>query len=393
MNRITVESTDKAEFYQQMVSQYGSPLLILDCDQLVKQFHALSGALPNIKLYYAIKALPHPAAIQTLDALGAGFDIATTGEIELLRTQGARARQTIHTHPIKRDDDIRNALRFGCTTFVIDNIWELEKFVDYRHRVGLLVRVSFPNPDTPIDLSRKFGCREDEASILIHKAQSLGLHVKGLSFHAGSQCPDSANHVHAIKQCTKIINDVFKNSGKLLSVLDIGGGFPVEYMKKTMDIESFCLPIREALKQLPEHIQIIAEPGRYLSAPAMKSVSSVMGKAKRGDTCWYYLDDGIYGSYSGQLFDHATYPLTIFSDIKETEQAVLAGPTCDSIDVISEQINIPPLSIGDIVVGHQMGAYTSATSTHFNLFDKAKIVVINQPVKSLENILQLNSKT
>jgi ornithine decarboxylase len=390
MNRITVEPTDKAEFYQQMVQQHGSPLLILDCDQLVNQFNALSGALPDVKLYYAIKALPHPAAIQALDALGAGFDIATTGEIELLRAQGAHARQTIHTHPIKRDNDIRDALRFGCTTFVIDNIWELEKFIDYRHRVGLLVRVSFPNPNTPIDLSRKFGCREDEVSILIQKAQSLGLHVKGLSFHAGSQCPDSANHVYAIKQCAKIINEVYQHSGKLLSILDIGGGFPVEYMQKTMDIESFCVPIREALKQLPEHIQIIAEPGRFLSAPAMKAVSCIMGKAKRCDTCWYYLDDGVYGSYSGQLFDHATYPLTIFSDIKETEQAVLAGPTCDSIDVIAEKINIPPLSIGDIVVGHQMGAYTSATSTQFNLFDKAKIVTINQPVKSVDNIRQLN---
>ncbi|MDH5765709.1 MAG: type III PLP-dependent enzyme [Gammaproteobacteria bacterium] len=390
MNRITVEPTEKAEFYQQMVQQHGSPLLILDCEKLAHQFKTLSKALPGVQFFYAIKALPHPAAIKTLDTLGAGFDIATSGEIELLRTQSARARQTIHTHPIKRDDDIRDALRFGCTTFVIDNVWELEKFVDYRHRVGLLVRVSFPNPNTPIDLSRKFGCREDEVSILIQKAQSLGLHVKGLSFHAGSQCTNSDNHVHAIKQCAKIIDDVYNNSGKLLSVLDIGGGFPVEYMQEIMDIESFCRPVNEALKQLPDHIQIIAEPGRYLSAPAMKAVSSVMGKAKRGDACWYYLDDGIYGSYSGQLFDHATYPLTIFSDIKETEEAVLAGPTCDSIDVIAEQITMPPLSIGDIVVGHQMGAYTSATSTEFNLFDKAKIVAINQPALNTENIVRLN---
>lgn len=390
MNRITTEPTDQAELYQQMVQQHGSPLLILDCDQLVKQYNALSAALPGVKLYYAIKALPHPAAIQTLDALGAGFDIASSGEIELLREKSTRARQTIHTHPIKRDADIRDALRFGCTTFVVDNVWELEKFVNYRHRVGLLVRVSFPNPKTPIDLSRKFGCREDETSILIQKAQSLGLHVKGLSFHAGSQCPDSGNHVHAIKQCRKIINDVYQNSGKLLSILDIGGGFPVEYMQPIMDIESFCAPIRQALNNLPEHVQIIAEPGRYLSAPAMKAVSSVMGKAKRGDACWYYLDDGIYGSYSGQLFDHVTYPLTIFSDIKGKEQAVLAGPTCDSIDVIAEQVTMPPLSIGDLVVGHQMGAYTSATSTQFNLFDKAKIVAINQPKQSMNNVLQLN---
>lgn len=392
MNRITVETIDQAEAYQQLLKQHGAPLLVLDCEKLEQQYTNLSNALPGVDLFYAIKALPHAAAIKTLNALGAGFDLATSGEVELLRQQGGNPRHTIHTHPIKRDEDIRNALRFGCTTFVIDNIWELEKFVEYRHRVGLLIRVSFPNPHTPIDLSKKFGCREDEVTMMIHKAQSLGIHVKGLSFHAGSQCPDSTNHVYAIQRCTQIINDVYETTGKVLSVLDIGGGFPVSYMQPVMDIETFCAPIRAELEKLPSNIRVLAEPGRYLCAPAMTAVSTVMGKAKRGEKTWYYLDDGIYGSYSGQLFDHALYPLTVFSDIAETEVAVLAGPTCDSIDVIAEDVHIPPLNIGDIVVGHQMGAYTSATSTHFNLFDKAQIVVINEAsqVDELENVIFLD---
>ncbi len=391
MNRITIKTTDKAHFYRQMIQQHGSPLLILDCDKLAQQYQSLSAALPDVKLYYAIKSLPHPAAIHTLDALGASFDIASSGEINLLREQGVAARKTIHTHPIKRDKDIRDALRFGCTTFVVDNIWELEKFTGYRHRVGLLIRVSFPNPNTAIDLSRKFGCRADEVSLLIQKAQSLGLHVKGLSFHAGSQCPAPDNHVLAIEQCANIIESVYQDSGKLLAVMDIGGGFPVEYSQQTgIHIDAFCAPIRAALTKLPEHIQVIAEPGRYLSAPAMTSVSSVMGKARRGESTWYYLDDGVYGSYSGQLFDHAVYPLTIFSDNTETEQAVLAGPTCDSIDVIAEQVSIPSMNIGDMVIGQQMGAYTSASSTNFNLFDKANIIAINQLELISENVLQFN---
>ncbi|MBL7004377.1 MAG: type III PLP-dependent enzyme [Gammaproteobacteria bacterium] len=392
MDRINIESTDKASFYQQMVEQHGSPLLILDCDQLVHQAHALMLALPEVKLFYAIKSLPHSAVLKTLEGLGVGFDIASSGEIDLLKKQGALPRNTIHTHPIKRDKDIRNALRFGCTTFVIDNIWELEKFIAYRHRVGLLIRISFPNPNTAIDLSRKFGCRTDEVSLLIQKAKSLGIHVKGLSFHAGSQCPDSANHVFAIQQCAKIIDEVYENSGKLLSILDIGGGFPVEYIQQKIDIDTFCKPIRAALSQLPEHVQVIAEPGRFLSAPTMTAVSTIMGKARRGETSWYYLDDGVYGSYSGQLFDHAIYPVTIFSDIAETETAVLAGPTCDSIDVIAEQIQLPILSIGDIVVGHQMGAYTSASSTDFNLFDKATVVVINQLDQNEGNVHRIHEQ-
>lgn len=386
MKRLTIEPTQEAEKYRALVKQHGSPLLILDCDQLVKQYHELTTALPGVELYYAIKSLPHPAAIQTLEQLGAGFDIATSGEIELLWDQRARPRHTIHTHPIKRDNDIRDALRFGCTTFVIDNVYELEKFVEYRHRVGLLIRVSFPNPKSPVDLSKKFGCKPAEVELLLQKASAMGLHVKGLSFHAGSQCPEPSNHVYAIEQCAQIIRQCYANTGKHLAILDIGGGFPVEYIGDVCETETFCQPIREALQQLPDNVRVIAEPGRFLSASVMTSISTVMGKAHRGDSIWYYLDDGVYGSYSGQIFDHATYPLTIFSDHSEEEQAVFAGPTCDSIDVIAENLTIPPLSIGDIVVGKQMGAYTSASATDFNLFQRAKIIVVNQKKNAvLEN--------
>ena len=386
MSRLTIESAQKAERYQALRAQHGSPLLILDCDQLVKQYQQLSHALPNVEFYYAIKSLPHPAVIDTLEKLGAGFDIATSGEIDLLWQQRSQPRHTIHTHPIKRDDDIRDALRFGCTTFVIDNIYELQKFVNYRHRVGILIRVSFPNPNTPIDLSRKFGCKPDEVDLLIQKANSMGIHVKGLSFHAGSQCPDSSNHVYAIEQCQQIIEQHNIKNKKLLSILDIGGGFPVKYIDDVSDINEFCEPIKIALEKLPDYIQLIAEPGRYLSAPAMTSITTVMGKAHRGDNIWYYLDDGVYGSFSGQVYDHVSYPLTVFTDYTERETAVFAGPTCDSIDVIAEDLQLPPMVIGDLVVGKQMGAYTSASATDFNLFKRAKIVVINQKEVSNETV-------
>ena len=380
MSRLTIQPAIDAKFYQQLVKEHGSPLLVLDCQKLVDQFHLLSNALPGVELYYAIKSLPHMDVIRTLAGLGAGFDIATSGEVELLYKEGARPRHTIHTHPIKRDKDIRDALRFGCTTFVVDSVYELEKFVDFRHRVGLLIRVSFPNENAIVDLSRKFGCKPDEVEILLQKASQLGLHVKGLSFHVGSQCADSAKHVEAIQQCKMIIERCYDSTGKLLSILDIGGGFPVEYITPVQDIETFCKPIRAALAELPDNVHIIAEPGRFLSAPAMTSISTVMGKTHRGDSTWYYLDDGVYGSFSGQVYDHASYPLTVFSDIEQRETAVLAGPTCDSIDVIAEDVQLPPLSIDDIVIGKQMGAYTSASATDFNLFERAKIIVINKEV-------------
>ena len=194
------------------------------------------------------------------------------------------------------------------------------------------------------------------------------------------------NHVYAIDKCRELMDRCLSQTGKLLSILDIGGGFPVEYVGPVMDTDTFCEPVRQALSKLPEHVRVIAEPGRFLSAPAMTAISSVTGKARRGDSIWYYLDDGVYGSYSGQLFDHATYPLTVFSDHTHRENAVLAGPTCDSIDVIDENLQLPPMAMGDLVVGRQMGAYTSASATDFNLLARAAIIVINEPFTAQQGI-------
>jgi ornithine decarboxylase len=163
-----------------------------------------------------------------------------------------------------------------------------------------------------------------------------------------------------------------------MDVLDIGGGFPVDYAMTGFDAESYFSPIRSALTELPEHISIIAEPGRFLIAPAVTGISTITGKAKRGDYLWYYLDDGICGSYSGQLFDHTSYPLQIFNDSPQRQRSILAGPTCDSIDIIAEDVELPELQEGDLVIGHMMGAYTHATSTSFNSLAGAKIVVINK---------------
>ncbi|MBT7408647.1 MAG: type III PLP-dependent enzyme [Methylococcales bacterium] len=363
---------------QQLVVQNTTPLMVLDCAQVIEQYQLLQQALPSVDFFFAVKALPHPALVNTLNQQGLGFDIASQGEIELLRAQYINPRCSIHTHPIKKDEDIKAALRFGCTTFVVDNADELHKFVAYRNRVGLLLRLSFRNSDAQVDLSKKFGCRPDDAMHLLLEAKRLGIHVKGLSFHVGSQCRSADMHVYAIHQCHKIMTEYHRQSDSLLSIIDIGGGFPVNYDGQTQDIAHFCHPIREAISQLPAELEIIAEPGRYLVAPAAIAVSSVVGKANREGRPWYYLDDGVYGVYSGRIFDHVHYP------IKALKQgplfpSVLAGPTCDSIDVIEEAIDLPCLDIGDLVVGEMIGAYSTATATRFNSLVATTIVTLNAP--------------
>lgn len=365
------------ETCRRIAAGHGTPVLVLNCDTVREQYKRLSDALPGVDLYYAIKALPHRSVVSTLGQAGAFFDVASLGEIKLLQELHINPRRTVFTHPIKGDRDIRRALRFGCTTFVIDNPLELEKFASYRHRVGLLLRVSFRGRDAVVDLSRKFGCEPGEVLQLVNRARNLGTHIKGLCFHVGSQSHTPDAHVAAIEVCRELIERA-EVMGVNMSVLNIGGGFPVPYSPETIDIETFCAPIRKAFQGLPDHLRIIAEPGRYLAAPSMTSVSSVVGKAFREGRWWYYLDDGVYGSFSGRIFDKANYPLTVLRTSDTHHPSILAGPTCDSIDVIAEDIMLPELEIGDLVIGRMMGAYTVASATNFNSLEKADIVVLHE---------------
>jgi ornithine decarboxylase len=376
-----------------LVARFGSPLLILDCDQVRSQYHALKAALPGVDLHYALKPLPHAAVVSCLRDEGAFFDLATTGEVELVKAQGIAPERCIHTHPIKRDSDIRDALRFGVTTFVVDNVDEIKKFVRYRKRAELLIRVSFRSPSAVVDLSKKFGCEASAVLGLIEVARRYGIRVRGLSFHVGSQATNPAKYVEAIHACTKLFAEALLAGLPALDILDIGGGFPVSYGEDVMPIDEFCAPIREALSKLPPHVRLIAEPGRFISAPAAIAVSSVMGKAKRDGRWWYYLDDGLYGSYSGQLFDHAKYPVAALRASDELHESVLAGPTCDSIDVIDEAILLPELEVGDLLVGRMMGAYTWASATDFNFFKRAKVVVMNERPADAKRVVQLARKT
>ena len=359
-----------------LARQYGTPLLVVDAERIRRQYRRLQAALPDVVLHYALKPLPHPAVVRVLAAEGAAFDLATNGEVEIARRTGIAPQRCIHTHPIKRDGDIRTALEFGVQTFVVDNPDEVRKFAQYRGSARLLIRVAFRSPDAICDLSRKFGCDPADAPGLIALAQGLGIAVAGLSFHVGSQTATPSMYVEAIGVCDGLLRQAAA-AGHDLTVLDIGGGFPVDYVARGMQIEEFCAPIVAALRQLPPWVRVIAEPGRYLVAPAASAVAAVMGRAFRDERWWYYLDDGLYGCYSGQLYDHASFPVEALKQGVETYPAVLAGPTCDSIDVIAEDIALPLLEAGDLVVGRSMGAYTWASATDFNLFPRATVLVVD----------------
>jgi ornithine decarboxylase len=284
----------------------------------------------------------------------------------------------IHTHPIKRDKDIRNALHAGVRVFVADNPDEVRKFRTHRKQAELLLRVSFRSPGAVSDLSRKFGCDPEAAMDLARLAAKLGIQVRGFSFHVGSQASDALKHVEAIEACVVLLKQARREKLGRFDILDIGGGFPIDYAKRVPDIVKFCAPIRKALAVVPKNVRVIAEPGRFIAGPCAMGVASVMGRAEREGLWWYYLDDGVYGSYSGVLYDHAQYPIESLKQSDDLRPSVLAGPTCDSIDVIAENILLPKLKVGDLVIGRSMGAYTWASASEFNFFPRATVVSVNE---------------
>lgn len=364
------------ESLENLVAKHETPFMVLDLSEVEYQYKSLQAALPGVKLFYALKALSHPELIKRLKSLGSSFDLATIGEVDLVESLGIKGDQCIHTHPIKKDKEIKRALEFGCTRFVVDNIEELQKFIPYAGQVELIMRVSFRSQQAVVDLSRKFGCALEELPIMVDLAQKNGIEVVGLSFHVGSQSLSPMTQVNAVRASVAAMKVMHHVKWKFL---DIGGSFPVSYQEAVLPIADFCAPVMEALSELPEGIEIFAEPGRFIAAPSMIEVISVVGKARRGAKMWYYMDDGVYGGFSGQMFDHAVYPLAPlkpFDASGEFFSSVLAGPTCDSIDVIAEDIELPELEIGDILIGKQMGAYTIASATEFNYYPKPKVIVV-----------------
>lgn len=361
-----------------LVAHHGAPLLLLSPSAVRTAWRRLAAALPGVELHYALKPLPHPAMIATIAAEGGRFDCCSAGEIELVRSGGISPEHCIHTHPIKREADIRAGLDFGIDTFVCDNRRELDKFEPFRDRVRLLLRLSFRSSDAAVDLSYKFGIAPDLAHDLLLAADRLGLQVAGLCFHVGSQCQSPARHIEAIGFCRRLFN-LAALDGIALDTLDIGGGFPVPYTAPVLEIGEFCAPIARALEDQFAGLRIIAEPGRFIAAPALCLAASVMGWAERSGLRWYYLDDGLYGSFSGKLFDHCDYPIHALADLagedRPRHRSVLAGPTCDSVDVLYEHLDLPELDVGDLVVAPMMGAYTHASATEFNHFAKTRIVV------------------
>ena len=334
-------------------------------------------ALPRVEPFYAIKANPHPEILATLVVSGAGFDVASRVEMEVALDAGAAPDRIIFANTIKDAVAIRAAARRGVRLMTFDSEYELDKIAEGAPGTRVIVRIKVSNVGSIVELSLKFGADPADAVQLLIKAHKLGLKPAGVSFHVGSQCMHLGNYVDALEMAAIIVRDS-RLKQLPLEIVDIGGGFPIPHFDSDEDVFDKMASViaRELDRLFDRSVRIIAEPGRLIVGPAATLVMRVMGKAIRENKHWYYLDDGVYGTLNGLIFDHAKYQFKVLKSGRR-QLSTLAGPTCDSLDIIARGEDLPELEIGDIVYVNNIGAYSSASATDFNGFSRAKIVMVH----------------
>jgi ornithine decarboxylase len=373
---------------KKLAAKHGTPLFVVDHDEIRRSYAAFRKYLPRVQVYYAVKANPDPAIVKTLFDAGASFDVASMPEFrivhEYIKDLPDKQRQDwiwdkiIYANPIKAIETLRELNQYKpLVTF--DNSEEIKKIKKYAPQAGLALRLRVPNTGAMVELSSKFGAPPGEAVDLILEADKLGLTVEGISFHVGSQTTNFGNYVAAIELAANIFKEAKNRGYTKMNLLDIGGGFPAPYDDSVKPFRELARVINRELDRLfPKDIQILAEPGRFLCATAATAVSKIIGKVVRDGKLSYYIDDGVYHTFSGVIFDHCHYHLKSFKR-GPTEICSIFGPTCDALDVVSMAENLPAgLQLGDLLYSEQIGAYSHASSTCFNGFPPATVVQINQ---------------
>ncbi len=360
------------------------PCLVVDLDVIEENYKAFARTMPGTRIFYAVKANPAPEILKLLAGLGSCFDTASVAEIEMALAAGASPDRISFGNTIKKERDIARAHALGVKLFAVDSHEEVEKIARAAPAAQVFCRILTDGAGAEWPLSRKFGCEPVMAeSVLLH-AHGLGLVAYGVSFHVGSQQTRLGAWDIAVGQAKAIFNTMASH-GITLQMVNLGGGFPTTYLKQVPGTGAYANAIHEALTKhfgnaLPE---TIIEPGRGMvgNAGVVKAEVVLVSKKHANDnTRWVYLDIGKFGGLAETMDEAIRYPITTAKDGDAKEPCVIAGPTCDSADVLYEKTPYPlpvTLSVGDEVLIEAAGAYTTTyASVAFNGFPPLKAYVI-----------------
>ncbi len=360
------------------------PVLVVDLDVVRDNYNAFAKALPDTRVFYAVKANPAPEVLSLLASLGSCFDTASVAEIEMALAAGATADRISFGNTIKKERDIARAYQYGVRLFAVDCQAEVEKIARVAPGAKVFCRILCDGAGAEWPLSRKFGCEPSMAVDLLEHAHRLGLSAHGISFHVGSQQRDPKAWDNALASAAAIFRESAER-GIALSMVNLGGGFPTKYLKKVPGVKTYGATIFQALRKhfgnrIPD---TIIEPGRGMVGNAGVIEAEVVLVSKKSETDklrWVYLDIGKFGGLAETMDESIRYAIKTPRDGAPLEPCVLAGPTCDSADVLYEKDPYPlpvSLEIGDKVLIEGTGAYTSTYSAvAFNGFPPLKTIHI-----------------
>lgn len=356
-----------------LAQEYGTPLLVLSLEQIEKNYRLLRTHLPRVKVFYAIKANPHRRILELMRDLGSNFDVASDGEIMELSSLGVDGSRMIYANPMKTVNGLSACRNAGVGKMTFDSAGEIDKMARECPGATVLLRIRIDNSSAHVDLNKKFGAAREQALELLLKARDAGLDAAGIAFHVGSQTTSADPYLYALDIAREIFEEAAA-AGMQLRIMDIGGGFPIPEPKVRFNLQEMLNQINARLDEDFPGVEIWAEPGRFICGTAVNLITSVIGVTERGGQPWYFLDEGLYGTFSGVLFDQWDFKLISF---KEGEQvaATFAGPSCDSLDIMFRGKMTVRQEEGDLILVPICGAYTSASATTFNGFSKANFVV------------------
>ena len=369
-NTVTCPEVDRYSLLlqetEEIMERVCTPVLVMSKGVVREKYMELYESFGTGNVYYALKANPHRDIVGVLKELGSGFEISSQGELELLLDSGISPENIISSNPLKPEAFIKSAYDNGIDLFTFDGHTEVEKLSRFAPRSKVCVRLSVSNEGSEWPLSNKFGVEVDQALELLTKAKGMGLRPTGITFHVGSQCTQPNTWIKAIEK-SKALWVLARDRGVDLDTLNIGGGFPVEYTKPVCSISEIVRVVKDTVRAIfPRHMEVIVEPGRVLVGDAGILATKVIAKATRDEQQWLYLDVGVFNGLMESM-GGIEYSLLVEKD-GAMSKWVLAGPSCDSFDVISREAILPELEIGDKVYIMSAGAYTTAYASHFNGF-------------------------
>ena len=360
------------------------PCLVVDRDVIRENYLSFARALPDSRVYYAVKANPAPEILKLLAELGSCFDVASVSETESVLAAGVTPDRISYGNTIKKESEIAAAFRLGITLYAIDCEAEAEKVARAAPGARVICRIHCDGTGAEWPLSRKFGCEPGYAVDILEHAHRHGLVPYGISFHVGSQQHNVEAWDRALASTAAIFRGCAER-GIPLSMVNLGGGFPAKYVRKTPKLETYGKAIFRALRKhfgndIPN---TIVEPGRGLVGNAGIIEAEVVLVSKRSpedDIRWVYLDIGKFHGLAETIGESIRYPIRTRKDRDEMGPCIVAGPTCDSVDVLYEKNPYPlpvSLAIGDKVLIEATGAYTTTySSVGFNGYPPLRQYVI-----------------